>query len=156
MEIAECVDQEDVLDRDLPNLDNKQSWREERRLKCEGFHQLGKRNLCSPHPQTLVRKLLIKKESRGPEMRDRERQKGPVRSQLLNFMEDSLSVKKQKLERYQMIMFMNKYLNKISGFSSRGEGGKPVWTKRGQTRGQVGGREGGQLSQNLDLTRKED
>ena len=23
-----------------------------------------------------------------------------------------------------MIMFMNKYLNKISGFSSRGEGGK--------------------------------
>ena len=41
-----------------------------------------------------------------------------------------------------MIMFMNKYSNKISGFSSRGEGGKPVWTKRGQTRGQFGGREG--------------
>ena len=55
-----------------------------------------------------------------------------------------------------MIMFMNKYLNKISWFSSRGEGGKPVWTKRGQTRGQFGGREGEQLSHNLYLTRKED
>ena len=29
-----------------------------------------------------------------------------------------------------MNLFMNKYSNEISGFSSRGEGGKPVWVKR--------------------------